>query len=49
MIKLISCLFVHVFFVLIMFFVFLISGKKPELSWIQIIYYSFATSMYALE
>ena len=26
-IKLISCLFVHVFFVLIMFFVFLISGK----------------------
>ena len=47
-IKLISCLFVHVFFVLIMFFVFLISGKKPELSWIQIIYYSFATSMYAL-
>ena len=46
-IKLISCLFVHVFFVLIMFFVFLISGKKPELSWIQIIYYSFATSMYA--
>lgn len=48
MIKLISCLFVHVFFVLIMFFVFLISGKKPEFSWIQIIYYSFATSMYAL-
>ena len=47
-IKLISCLFVHVFFVLIMFFVFLISGKKPEFSWIQIIYYSFATSMYAL-
>ena len=47
-IKLISCLFVHVFFILIMFFVFLISGKKPELSWIQIIYYSFATSMYAL-
>ena len=39
-IKLISCLFVHVFFVLIMFFVFLISGKKPEFSWIQIIYYS---------
>ena len=31
-IKLISCLFVHVFFVLIMFFVFLISGKKPEFS-----------------
>ena len=27
---------------------FLISGKKPELSWIQIIYYSFAASMYAL-
>ena len=47
-IKLISCLFVHVFFVLIMFFVFLISGRKPEFSWIQIIYYSFATSMYAL-
>ena len=47
-IKLISCLFVHAFFVAIMFIVFLVSGKRPQISWIQIIYYSFATSMYAL-
>ena len=47
-IKLISCLFVHVFFVAIMFIVFLVSGKRPQISWIQIIYYSFAASMYAL-
>ena len=47
-IKLISCLFVHAFFVAIMFIVFLVSGKRPQISWIQIIYYSFAASMYAL-
>ena len=37
-IKLISCLFVHVFFVAIMFIVFLVSGKRPQISWIQIMY-----------
>ena len=47
-IKLISCLFVHGFFVAIMFAVFLISGKMPMASWLQVIYYAFAASMYAL-
>lgn len=47
-IKLISSLFVHGFFVLIMFAVFLIGGNRPMATWIQILYYSFAASMYAL-
>ena len=47
-IKLISCLFVHAFFVLIMFFVFLISGEMPNIAWLQVIYYAFAASMLAL-
>ncbi len=47
-IKLISCFFVHVFFVLIMFAVFLISGRTPQLSWFQLIYYAFACSVLAL-
>ena len=47
-IKLISCLFVHCFFVAIMFVVFLISGKMPMVSWLQIVYYAFAASMLAL-
>lgn len=47
-IKLISSLFVHGFFVLIMFVVFLIGGNRPMTTWLQILYYSFAASMYAL-
>ena len=47
-IKLISCLFVHAFFVVIMFVVFLISGEVPQISWLQILYYAFAASMLAL-
>ena len=47
-IKLISCLFVHGFFVAIMFVVFLISGKAPQISWLQVLYYGFAASMFAL-
>ena len=47
-VKLISCLFIHGFFVLIMFGVFLISGRTPRLSWLQIAYYAFAASMLAL-
>ena len=47
-IKLISCLFVHGFFVAIMFVVFLISGKAPQISWLQVFYYGFAASMLAL-
>ena len=48
-IKLISCLFVHVFFVAIPCSSYSWSAaKRPQISWIQIIYYSFAASMYAL-
>ena len=47
-VKLLSCLFVHGFFVLIMFVVFLISGRLPQPSWLQLIYYAFAASMLAL-
>lgn len=44
-IKLISCLFVHVFFVIIMLLVFLVFRVTPRATWIQIIYYTFAASM----
>ncbi|MCI8510782.1 MAG: ABC transporter permease [Lachnospiraceae bacterium] len=47
-IKLLSCLFVHLFFVAIMFVVFLVSGRLPMASWLQLIYYAFAASMLAL-
>lgn len=47
-IKLISCLFVHGFFVLIMLVVFLIYGRMPLITWIQALYYSFAAAMLAL-
>ena len=47
-IKLISCLLVHAFFVLIMFGMYLITGKMPHFIWIQVVYYSFAASMLAL-
>lgn len=47
-IKLISALIVHAFFVLIMFALNLISGKLPLITWIQVLYYSFAAGMLAL-
>lgn len=47
-IKLISCLLVHGFFVLIMLIAFLIAGKMPMATWLQIAYYTFAASMLAL-
>ncbi len=47
-IKLISCMIVHAFFVLIMFLVFFCYGRAPIITWIQIIYYSFAASVLAL-
>lgn len=40
MIKLISCLLVHGFFVLIMMIMYLVAGRMPMLSWIQVIYYA---------
>ncbi|WP_091206262.1 ABC transporter permease [Oribacterium sp. WCC10] len=47
-IKLASCFLVHLCFIAIMLVAFLISGKVPEVSWIQIFYYSFAASVLAL-
>lgn len=47
-IKLISCLFIHGIFVLIMIVMNFCYGRFPMLSWIQIIYYSFALSVLSL-
>lgn len=47
-IKLLSSLMVHLCFLAIMLAVFLIAGVKPQLSWLQIVYYSFATGVLAL-
>lgn len=47
-IKLISCFIVHACFLIIMLGLYLISGRIPIFTWIQIVYYSFAASMFAL-
>lgn len=47
-IKLASCFFVHLCFIVIMLVAFLVSGKTPMISWIQIFYYSFAASVLGL-
>ncbi len=47
-IKLLSALMVHLCFIAIMFAVFAIAGYMPAVSWLQLIYYSFAASMLAL-
>ena len=47
-IKLISSLMVHCFFVAIMIVMALCYGRMPMATWIQVIYYSFAASMLAL-
>lgn len=41
LIKLISCLFVHAIFVLIMIVVFLVYGRTPSVYWLQAFYYTF--------
>ena len=47
-IKLISCFMVHVCFLVIMIGLYLISGYMPMITWLQILYYSFAASMLGL-
>lgn len=47
-IKLVSCLLVHSFFVLIMLIVFVCYGRTPLITWLQIVYYSLAASALAL-
>ena len=48
LIKLISCLIVHGIFIIIMMVLYLCFGRWPILSWIQIVYYSFAMSVLIL-
>ena len=47
-IKLVSCLMVHAFFIIIMLIMFLCYGRFPLVTWLQILYYTFAASMLAL-
>lgn len=47
-IKLVSCLMVHAFFILIMLIMFFCYGRFPMATWVQILYYTFAASMLAL-
>lgn len=47
-IKLISCFMVHVCFLAIMVGFYLVGGHFPIVTWIQVLYYSFAASMLAL-
>lgn len=47
-IKLLSCMMVHGFFVLIMFGLYLCYGWRILPTWIQVLYYSFAASVLAL-
>ena len=47
-IKAISALFVHACFLVIMFVMFLITGYEPKVTWIQVLYYSFAAMVLAL-
>ncbi|MCM1174346.1 MAG: ABC transporter permease [Blautia sp.] len=44
-VRIVSSLFVHVFFVMFMLFIFLLNGISPSLAWLQLIYYSFCLVM----
>lgn len=50
LVKEISAFFVHIFFILLLFILFFASGPKywPDIHAIQVIYYTFAMSVYAL-
>jgi ABC-type polysaccharide/polyol phosphate export permease len=47
-IKIISALFIHLFFIIFLFIMFLIYGYKPSIYSFQVIYYLFATIVLAL-
>ena len=47
-VSLLSALLVHIFFIFFMFTMFLYYGYTPEIYWIQVIYYLFATSILLL-
>ena len=42
-VKVVSSLYVHVFFVIFTFIVYILSGIAPSIYWLQVIYYSFCT------
>lgn len=48
MVSLLSAFVIHAFFILFMFGMFIYYGYTPELYWLQIIYYLFATSVLLL-
>lgn len=48
MIPLLSALSIHIFFIFFMFGMFLYYGYTPEIYWIQLLYYLFATSVLLL-
>lgn len=47
-VKVISSLFVHLFFVVLVFLIFLLFGKVPPVQFIQIFYYIFCTVCFSL-
>lgn len=47
-IKVVSCIFVHLIFLYIMCCVFMLYGYAPSIYWIQMFYYSFALSILAM-
>ena len=47
-VRILSCGFIHFFFVLLIFFVFIINGKFPTCWAVQVIYYSFCTFAFSL-
>ena len=47
-IKMISCFMVHACFLVIMVGLYLVGGHFPIITWIQVLYFSFAASMLAL-
>lgn len=42
-VKIGASLFLHLFFILILFLIFMLYGYSPSILWIQVLYYSFAT------
>ena len=40
LVKIVSCLFVHLFFIVFMFVIYLIYGIRPDVYWLQVFYYS---------
>lgn len=47
-IKILSCLIVHVIFIIIMVGVALCYGRRPMISWLQVAYYMFAVTVFAM-